>query len=277
MRKNDNIYKLDQFFTKEDVALKCINIVDGYYSLNKFSKIVEPSAGNGSFYYYLPKNKRIGIELDKCLCNKNDEYLNMSFFDYDIYNDNILVIGNPPFGTQNNLSVNFFNHAAKFADVIAFIIPKTWNKQSIENKLDLFFHRIVSIDLPKEPFYGNKKTNVKCCFQIWEKSSKIRKCNISEKNHPDWDFLPYIKTENDLLPPKNADFVILAYGANSGRISEDLYRWRPKSVHFIKSKIDKDKLINRFKSLDYNVANNSARQSSLGKSLLIELYKERFK
>lgn len=130
------------------------------------------------------------------------------------------------------------------------------------------------MDLEQNCFYGEKQTNVKCCFQIWQKSDNKR---VKEKKiilHKDWDFLPYIKGEDDLEPPKEADFAILAYGSNPGQISEDLFRWRPKSVHFIKDNIDVKKLISRFKKLDYSIANNSARQSSLCKEDLVKLYAE---
>lgn len=279
--KTDEIYKLDQFFTRNEIAVKCFEELQSIYKLSFFDSIIEPSAGSGSFFNILPENKRIGIEIDVELCNKNKEYQKMSFFDYvhdDFFlkNEKILVIGNPPFGTQNKLSVDFFNHAAKFADVIAFIIPKTWNKKSIHDRLNENFHLIKSIDLPEDCFYGDKATNVKCCFQIWKKSKKPR---VSEKkilSHKDWEFLHYVKTEVDLFPPQAANFVVLAYGSNPGQVSTNLFEWRPKSVHFIKSKIDNQELIDRFNTLDYSCADNSARQSSLCKSDLVKLYSEKY-
>jgi len=276
--KTDSVYKLDQFFTKKDIVIQCLIELEFYYKLEDFDIIIEPSAGQGSFVKMLPANKRIAIELDNELCEQNKEYRCMSFFNYicEVTDENILVIGNPPFGTQNKLSVDFFNHAAQFADVIAFIIPKTWNKQSIHNRLNENFHLVKSVDLPEDCFYGDKGTNVKCCFQIWKFSEEKR---IPEKkilSHKDWDFLSYVKTNDDLEPPKNADFVVLAYGSNSGQVSTDLFQWRPKSVHFIKSKINKKELMERLSVLDYSCANDSARQSSLCKSDLVRLYTEKY-
>jgi hypothetical protein len=160
--------------------------------------------------------------------------------------------------------------------VIAFIIPKTWNKQSIHNRLNKKFILIKSIDLSEDCFYGDKATNVKCCFQIWKRSPSDRVKESKRITHNDWIFLPYVKTRKDLFPPEEADFVVLAYGSKSGQVSTDLYKWRPKSVHFILSKIDKKKLMKRFSTLDYSCANNSARQSSLCKADLVRLYSERY-
>lgn len=276
--KTDIIYKLDQFFTKEEIAQQCVKELKSLYSFGDFDAIIEPSAGTGSFAKLLPASKRIAIEIDPDLCDENAEYICEDFFNYSPPEEwkQVLVLGNPPFGTQNKLSVDFFNHAANFANVIAFIIPRTWNKQSIHNRLNEKYHLIKAVDLPEDCFYGDKNTNVKCCFQIWERSTVSRKKEKKELSHNDWDFLSYHKEKNDLVPPQNADFVVLAYGSNSGQISNDLFQWRPKSVHFIKSKIGKKKLIERFSTLDYSCANNSARQSSLCKADLVRLYMEKY-
>lgn len=276
--KTDTVYKLDQFFTKKEVAKQCIKEVKSIYNFSNFDLIIEPSAGAGSFSQMLPINKRISIEIDQNLCEQNHGYICKDFFEYFPPTNckKILVIGNPPFGTQNKLSVDFFNHAASFAEVIAFIIPKTWNKQSIHNRLHEKFHLVKTTNLLGDCFYGDKATNVKCCFQIWKRSSVNRIKETKLLSHNDWNFLPYIKNNNDLIPPDNADFVILAYGSNSGQISTNLFQWRPKSVHFIKSKIGFEKLMKRFSSLDYSCANNSARQSSLCKTDLVRLYSEQY-
>ena len=59
-------------------------------------------------------------------------------------------------------------------------------------------------------------------------------------------------------------------------MSDDLHRWRPKSVHFIKANIDIEELKSRFASLDFASSDNSARQSSLGKAKLVKLYGEHY-
>ena len=91
---------LDRFFTKEEVAKKCL---DSIPNLNKYDCIIEPSAGEGSFssqidncfaYDILPAKEGIQqqdwFSLDKKCFNKYQ---------------NILVVGNPPFGQQNTLAI----------------------------------------------------------------------------------------------------------------------------------------------------------------------------
>lgn len=273
--KTDKVYKLDQFFTKSSVAQKCIDRVREFYNFSVFSRIIEPSAGTGSFYNLLPKENRVGVELDPELCQKQPEFKEMSFFKYTV-SPNSIVIGNPPFGTQSKLAIDFFNYAACSTQVIAFIIPRTWKKPSVQNRLDLNFHLVDSFDIEDNAFEGDKETAVKCCFQIWERRDYPRAKILLPTKHKDWDFLSYSISGKELLPPTNADFTMLAYGSSPGLISSDLNRWRPKSVHYIKSNIDTETLKNRFCQLDFSGAQNSARQGSLGRAELVSLYSQQF-
>ena len=265
-RKQDAVYTFDQFFTRPVVAQQCVELLD----LQSFDLCIEPSAGTKSFYNLLPTSTRFGVEIDPRLA---EGVSCGSWYDHHWDQGNILVVGNPPFGTQNAEAIKFFNHAAQFAQCIAFIIPRTWKRPSVQNSLNLNFHLTHSHDL-EAAFEGEKATAVKCCFQIWTRSTTARKKVRLPTTHQDWQFLPYVKRDGDLYPPDEADFVVLAYGSNPGQMSDDLYRWRPKSVHFIKALIDVATLKQRFASLDYSSAHDSARQASLGKGALVTLYGE---
>ena len=157
---------LDQFYTKPSIAKKCTNVLKTTLDINNFDIILEPSAGTGSFYKILPKEKREGVDLDP----KYNGIKKMNFFDYvPKKNKKYLVIGNPPFGRVSSLAIKFFNKASKFATVIAFIVPRTFKRVSVQNKLDLNFHLIHTEDLPLKPCCFTPKMMAKCCFQIWEK------------------------------------------------------------------------------------------------------------
>ena len=121
-RKQDAIYTFDQFFTRVEVAQTCVDYFLQYYGWKDFDVILEPSAGTGSFYDLFPDHRQ-AVELDPRLCR--EDWIKGSFYDQN-FSEQVACIGNPPFGTQNSESVKFFNHAAQFAQVIAFIIPRTW-------------------------------------------------------------------------------------------------------------------------------------------------------
>ena len=81
-------------------------------------------------------------------------------------NKKYLIIGNPPFGRSSSIAIKFFNKAALFSDCIAFILPRTFKRISIQNRLDLNFSLIYTKDLPVKPCCFIPKMEAKCCFQI---------------------------------------------------------------------------------------------------------------
>ena len=267
---------LDKFYTIPSISEKCIKIVGTLYDWNKWSLVVEPSAGNGSFLSQIPVNsiKKIGMDI----VPEHKDIISKDFFEYtpDFNNDsNILVIGNPPFGRVSSLAVKFFNHAAKWSNVIAFIIPKTFRRISLQNRLDNNFHLIHDEDIPSNPCSFYPPMQVKCCFQIWAKKQNKREIIKLITSHNDWDFLQFgpLNDKNQPMPPENADFAILAYGGKCGSVvRNDLHKLSAKSWHWIKANIDIEILINRFNSLDYSFSKNTARQNSIGRGELVQLY-----
>ena len=107
---------MDQFYTNEDVSIESYDIQ------------LEPSAGTGSFYKLMNPQKRIGLDIEP-------KYNGIIKQDFLIYNPDAsksyICIGNPPFGKVSSLAIRFFNKCAQFSDVIAFIIPRTFNKVSV--------------------------------------------------------------------------------------------------------------------------------------------------
>ena len=88
--------------------------------------------------------------------------------------NNILVIGNPPFGKVSSIAIKFFNHSSIWSNVIAFIIPRTFRRPSVQNKLNKMFHLTYDEDVSTKPCCFTPRLMVKCCFQIWEKRENKR-------------------------------------------------------------------------------------------------------
>lgn len=278
---------LDKFYTNPDIAEKCIDIIGNMYNWNQWAKVIEPSAGNGSFYSQLPitDDKKVGIDI----APEHDGIIQQDFFDYiepNTPNMPILVIGNPPFGRVSSLAIKFFNHAAKLSNVvgnvIAFIIPRTFRRPSVQNKLDTAYHLVYDEDIPTSPCSFTPNMAVKCCFQIWERRDTSRPLITQETHHPDWEFLAMgpLDERGQPTPPIGADFALRAYGGKCGDIIEQgLETLRPKSWHWIKVNsvnLTKNELITRFKQLDYSVSTNTARQNSIGRADLVALYSATF-
>ena len=268
---------LDKFYTIPQISKKCIESVGLIYDWSKWELVVEPSAGNGSFLNIIPSDKKIGIDISP----ENQDIIKQDFFTYKPRSSikDILVIGNPPFGKVSSLAIKFFNHASNWATVIAFIIPRTFRRISVHNRLNRNFHLVFDEDIPTNPCSFTPRMMVKCCFQIWEKREEKREFHDLPTSHIDWDFLDFGPKDSNgqPTPPDGADFAIRAYGGKCGEIVKiNLQTLRPKSWHWIKSNIDTTLLITRFKNLDYSLSFNTARQNSIGKGELVRLYSETY-
>ena len=265
---------MDQFYTKTKIASKFIDVLVKKIDLTDFDVLLEPSAGTGSFYKLLDKEKRQGLDIEpKC-----DGILKMHFLTFKPYiSQKYITIGNPPFGRGCSQAVQFFNKAATFSDTIAFIIPRTFKRVSIQNKLNLNFHLVHSEDLPLKPCCFEPKMDAKCCFQIWVKKEKKRKKVRYPKTHTDFKFVHWgpLDQNNQPTPPTEADFALKAYGSNCGEIvQEGMEHLRPKSWHWIKCIREKDGVINQFESLNYEMSKDTVRQDSIGRKELVYYYNQ---
>ena len=237
---SNNLVQNDQYYTKPDTVKRCLELLGS--DMSKFEHIVEPSAGRGDFYNLLPPDKRIGLDIDP----KAEGIIALDFFDFDIRKRGpVLTIGNPPFGKNASLAQRFFEKAATFSDIIAFILPRTFRKPSMVNRLNRQFHLVKNVLLDKESFYidvgnGPEDYSVPCAFQVWAKNTKslghdtpswarenIAREPIDElERHGDFS---YVEAEE-------ADFAIRRVGAHAGKVFiADVAGLSKASHYFIKS------------------------------------------
>ena len=163
----------DQYYTKSTVAKKCVDTI-----LTKFPTVssyqwIEPSAGNGVFLKTLPNGfDAIGIDLEP----KSPEIKQGNFLDWTPTTEKRRIFfGNPPFGRQGSLAKSFIKHASEYAQIIAFILPRSFVKPSMSRAFPLKFHCVYSEETEKNAFEVNTEAyNVPCVFQIWEKKTADR-------------------------------------------------------------------------------------------------------
>lgn len=167
---------LDQYNTLPEIANYCWNSLQKFLKdegaiLNNY-KIIEPSAGTGSFYNLLPKKNRIGIDVEKY----NNEYIQQDFLTWQPNNTDqrpCIAIGNPPFGYRGWLALAFLNKAAEFCDYVGFILPMSFQsngKGSPKNRVKgmTLMH---SEKLPDDLFVlpSGERVQVNTLWQIWKK------------------------------------------------------------------------------------------------------------
>jgi hypothetical protein len=259
----DNSRKLDQFYTNPLYAATFLSAIAHTVDLNKYDHILEPSAGTGSFYNLLNANKRIGLDLDP----KAPGVIKTDFFDWmPPVGKRIITIGNPPFGKNAALAVKFFNRAAEFSDVIAFVIPRTFRKASIINRLAQDFHCVYDETVPDNSFIFNGAAyNVPCAAQIWVRKATPRAKIVTLK-------LEQIRSWFELVEPSKSDFAIQRVGGRAGLIRlADRMNFSAESHYFIKA--HDARVLPVFQQIDFNrVKFNTAGNPSVSPSELIELW-----
>lgn len=147
---------LDKYYTDKELAKYCIDIA--FDKLKDITEVIEPSAGNGSFSLQIPNCIAYDIEPE------HESIIRQDFLQLNLpYKKGRLIIGNPPFGVRNILSVKFYKKAVRLCDYIAFILPIS---QLNNNKQMFDFDLIYSEDLGIRDY---KVKNLHCCFNIYKR------------------------------------------------------------------------------------------------------------
>ena len=248
---------LDQYYTREDVAKVLVMIVLMFFPAALY-RFLEPSAGSGAFLKWLPDDT-IAYDKDRKAAGIiARDYLKSSIR----HRGKIVVIGNPPFGKQSKLAKAFFNYAASYAVAIAFIVPRTFQKDSIKIKLDDHFHLIFEMTMPKYSFiFEGRPKDVPTVFQIWERRSYPREIVSKPTTHKDFDF---VKSWEE------PDFAIQRVGSAAGRIHTN-FNLDENSHHFIKANVPGVR--DRLASIDFaSIAARTAGNPSVSKAEIVEAY-----
>ena len=258
--------QLDQYYTNPNLARYFLGKVKDLLPYDTYDTVLEPSAGSGSFYDLLDA-RRVGLDLDPRYPGVQQQ----NFYDYvaPIPHGNILTIGNPPFGKNASDAVKFFNHSAKFSQAIAFVLPRTFRKASIINRLDEDFHLIFDETVPDGSFiHDDKPYDVWCTMQIWVRKD-IKRAKIEVKKLSD------ARDYWEIVEPNLADFCVQRVGGRAGQVRTEIgfRNFSPLSHYYIKSNNPNTLAI--FQSLDYeDLKYNTAGNPSISPGELVTLFFE---
>ncbi len=244
--------KLDQYYTNPDYALECFKSVE---KLGFTGEYVEPCAGTGSFFNLMPSGS-VGMDLDPKIDVPKQDFLT-----YKGEHKGAIVVSNPPFGFQAKLAIQFFNKCADMgADVIAFIVPKSFRKASVSNKLDTSFHLIQDTDSPKNSFIlDGEAYDVPCCFQVWVRKPKPRKLidTTAYSEH-----IVFVTKED-------ADLAVRRAGSKAGELI-DIPEGNPDGIYYIKCLSPVSEVIKGINAIDLSYErNNTAGVRSIAKYELV--------
>ncbi len=241
-RGNTRKNSLEQYYTQDHVAEMCVDFLLEHVSASYW---IEPSAGAGMFKHVM---EDFGESVDAYdIEPASHDIKKADWLTVKIDNPETVVFGNPPFGRACSMAVKHFNHAAKQQNckAIAFIIPPSFKKISIEDKLHLNFWRTQTLTLPRDAFEKPDGTPyeegmMQCEFQIWERKEKQR-----EKRQKYRSSLFSFVTQD-----KDHDVVIRTHGSKAGTLLEPTGDWNFRTCAFIK--IHDGKALKTLKALEKN-------------------------
>ena len=256
----------EQYYTLPEVVDLCVETAMRYRLPGQ--RILEPAGGTGEF---IEGMLRAGVCAEQITATdiepkhdlvKRGDFLESSF-DID-FDNQFFTLTNPPFGRANSLSVPFFNHAAPVSNYIGFLIPVSWRRWSVMDRLDQRFHLVEDVEMPQVSFYNfDDGGNVlpydggllKTCFQLWERRNYPR--TLIAKNVEDRQYIVSCS-------PQEADVAITFFGHRSGRVETDFERKLNTTKNFFKVK--DQGVVAALNSIDYTRFNkNNAYVASLSK------------
>lgn len=252
----------DSFYTNRNIADECISFLKNKIEFSTFDIILESSAGNGSFSdYFKDKYENKLKAIDIYPMKKYIEKADFLTYNTENFKGKILSIGNPPFGRQSSLAKKFIKKCCVFSNTIAFILPKSFKKESMQKCFPLYFHLVSEKELPKNSFcIEGKSHDVPCVFQVWIKKNKNRTLELKQ----DPQGYRFVKKD------ENPDFSIRRVGGTAGTLDINYNSKSIQSHYFIK--LDDENLIDKFKE-DYTKivfeTNNTVGPKSIGKNEFI--------
>ena len=261
--------KNDQFYTRRELARRLTERVVALCApkTDEF-RWLEPSAGSGSFLDAMPAGA-LGLDIDP----KHPKVQPADFLEWSPPSEDSrpwMVVGNPPFGKNASLAVRFFNHAARFAQAIAFIVPRTFEKGSVQKRLDRRFHLSYEEVLPLNSFeFEGEDYCVPCVFQVWERKPHEREHVALPLTHADFEY-----TTRD-----RADFAFQRVGVKAGAVKAlPNPALASQSHHFIRvvDRLAVERVSERFQGLDWEaVKHRTAGNPSISKAEIVAVYAQR--
>jgi predicted RNA methylase len=214
---NTRVTGKEQYYTPKSLALELVGKIEEVLGPLAGRIILEPAGGSGAFIEAVQAvgvSKVISFDIEPL----HELVKEGNFLEQEIKESNLITISNPPFGRNNSLSVPFFNHAAQISAAICFVVPRSWRKWSVTNRLDLGFELALDLDLEIDYVDAaglplSNKTHLATCFQIWKKTDSPRALvRVTDKGII------------EKVSPEQADVSLTIFGYGCGKVKTKFER-----------------------------------------------------
>ncbi len=223
---NRRVTGKEQYYTPAHLATELVSVVAGIVPDFAKRTVLEPAGGNGAF---VDAAKALGARVVSFDIEPlHNDVARADFLQTEISLADAVTISNPPFGRNNSLSIPFFNRAANHSDYIAFIVPKSWRKWSVLNRLDPRFHLVSDQDIVVDYVDASgkrlsEKKILATCFQVYQRSEQARPKVVVE------DFGLVKK-----VSPADADVALTIFGFGAGTVLEEFEPVKNTTRMFLK-------------------------------------------
>ena len=301
----------EQFFTNFETAERLAKVIESQPWFSDITKVIEPSAGDGAWLSAMQVDEAYDIE------PQHPNVALQDFLDpkFTIKREgSILSVGNPPFGRMGKLAKCFMHRCADYSDYIAFILPASFAKVTQIRQLPQYFHLVYQEDLLDETFrFERDGKKVSTVFQIWERRDTKRVDPPRRNTCSDFGWsriaeVSYNQVANEIMTllelkdtdikkkvmglmkeslsqraapvPKDADLAICTHGSGAGKVylkNFDKVSSRTHRFIKIKSKITKEELTKRLRSLDYdNIMKYTVGATCVSTEEIVYLYTQKY-
>jgi hypothetical protein len=205
---------------------RCIDILTARGVITGIAHIVETTSGG---VFFIPQMQTIAgdaVSGSRCRAIKD-------FLEWLPPNGtgSVVVIGCPANGKNGETALQHLNHAARFADRIAFILSDAFAKPSRLRRIDPLLHLVIDEALPAKAFERRAgRPALSARLMVFERRKEPRVDLPPVNDHPDFRFVPSLAM---------ADFAIRRVGGHAGKVINVAGRsagdpgLSPSSNHFI--------------------------------------------
>jgi len=226
---NTRVTGKEQYYTPEYLAKELLQQVEKVLGNLSEKTILEPAGGTGSFVEAAKSfgvKKIISFDIEPL----HPDIAKGNFLEQGLDLEGAITISNPPFGRNNSLSIPFFNKAASHSEAICFIVPRSWRKWSVTNRLNQNFELVSDQDLSIDYVDSTgeliaAKKRLATCFQIWKRTQTprdlvwVRDMGVIQK-----------------VTPEEADVSLTIFGYGCGKLRKDFPRLKNTTQLFLKLK-----------------------------------------
>lgn len=240
---NRRVTGKEQYYTPLDTARELVGELQKIIPNFSEQTVLEPAGGTGSF---IAAARAVGVTKFVAY-DIEPKHIDVSpgdFLQQELRLTGAVALSNPPFGRNNSLSIPFFNRAAEHCDYIAFIVPRSWRKWSVMNRLDRNFHLVADHDLQLDYVDASgarisERKRLATCFQIWQRKTELR---------------PLISVADQGFITKttaaDADVALTIFGYGCGTVRTEFER-KPNSTRMF-LKLNHPQALDALTSVDYS-------------------------